>query len=256
MVNAVAAALMFLPLTPLAAQSPSPSPVPGASPKASTPKPKEGHIRFWNLIPPPTAPTLDLVLTTTGSEGRPLTSATPMNLYANYTGLPPGRYTLRVFRAGDRQNALKSFDLPLRDKSYFSLLATAQPDGQPGIELLDDTPDPTKTPNNRLTVRQFSPDTAVVITAAGRYRTDSLAFQKIQTLEDLPDGVVPLNMRATKTGAASVKTWDTQADFRASHHYTLFVVNDLYGRIRARVAVDGPSPEDEAEAAAEAKANP
>lgn len=239
------ALLLLLPSGRLAAQSahPTPSPAP--------PRPKAGYVRFWNATPPATGLTLDLVVGTS-PEGRVLHSATPANFYANYASLPPGQQVLRVFRNGDRQNAIKTFTLPLLDRSYFTLLATSQPNGSTSIEIVNDTPDPTKPPVNRLTVRQFCPDTTAIVTTTGNHQSDSLAYGQTQTLEGLPNGVIALALRATKGGVTGTKTWDTQADFRVSHHVTMFIVNDLYGRIRARVSVDGPSPEAEAEAAEEA----
>ena len=239
--------MLLLPTTWTLAEDPLPKPTPA--------KPKAGYIRFWNVLPPKDGPSFDLVLGG-NSDGRVLNTAAPSNFYANYVSLPPGRCTLRVYRAGERQNVLKNIDLSLRDKSYYTLIASPQPGGQPSLDLIDDTPDPTKPPVNRVTVRQFCPDTSVVIAAGSSYRTDSLDYSKTQTIEGMPDGKVALTMRATKSGNSAVKTWDTQADFSVSHHSTVFVVNDLYGRIRARVAMDGPSPADEEEAAADAKNKP
>lgn len=214
-----------------------------------------GHVRFWNLTPPLANITLELI-NAASTDGHALNTAGPANYYANYINVPPGTYALRVFRQGDRLTVIKSFNLAVRDRSYFTFLATAMPDGKPTVELIDDTPDPTKPPENRLTVRQYCPDSTVVITAGTNYKTDALAYGMTQTITGLPDGTVPLKMHAVKTGTTAVRTWDTQADFRSAHHATLFVINDLYGRIRARAAIDGPSPADEAEAAAAAKSTP
>ena len=236
------AVLSLLPTAHLAAQTPTPKPTPV--------RPKAGFVRFWNAA----GFSFDLVLGS-GPSARFVSTAMSSNFYATYVSLPPGPCPFRVYRSGDRQNTIKSFDVAMRDRSYYTLLATQEPGGQPSIELIDDTPDPAKPPNNRLTVRQFCQDAKVVITTGGNFKTDPMLYGVTQTIEGLPDGVVALKMTATKTGNNGVKTWDTQADFRVSHHSTLFVVNDLYGRIRARVAMDGPSPADEAEAAAEAKQN-
>ena len=197
--------------------------------------------------------TLDLIVSGGGAPERRLGSAGPSNFYANYVNLVPGSYTLRVFKHDDLQNVIKSFNLPLRDKSYYTLLATQMPGTPIEVELVNDTPDPTKTPVNRVTVRQLCPNLTGVITATGNFRSDTLTFGKTQTLEGLPNGIVTLHLQATKQGN-STRSWDSEADFRISHHGTMFIVNDVYGRLSPHFSMDGPSPAEEAEAAEEAKA--
>lgn len=221
------------------------TPSPTSSPPAS--KPKFGHVRCWNAFPLG-SPTFELVLGAAPND-RTLQSSPPQNFYATYIAVPPGQYAVRIIRAGDRQNSIKSFNLPLRDKNYFTLFITQAADGQPAIELLDETADPAKTTPNRVTVRQFCAGATAIITAGGK-RTQPLPFGGVETLEGLPNGLVPLIMRATLPSGTS-KVWNTEADFRASHRATVFITMDPYKRMRTRVTVDGPSVEQEAEDAAE-----
>jgi hypothetical protein len=237
------AACLLLLAGPLRAQlQPAPSPSPAV-------KPKQGFARLWNVLPLP-GYSLELVIGA-DANGKVLQTAQPSNIYAGYSSLPPGRYVMRVFRTGDRQNPIKSFDVQLRDKSYFDILVSQAPGASPTAELIDETPDPTQDPVNRLTVRQFCPGATVVITAGGVQRTDSLVYGATQTLSGLPNGLVPLSMRAVK-GSGSAKTWNTEADFRVAHRASLFIIADAYGRIRARTSIDGPSVADEAAAASPA----
>ncbi|MBE7157792.1 MAG: DUF4397 domain-containing protein [Rhodospirillales bacterium] len=232
---------------PLHAQQPSTTPT--AQPTSRT---RTGNLRFWNLTPPTGGIVLEVVVGNP-ADGRALISSTPSNFYARYIPLVPGQYAIRTFRAGDRQQVIKSFDLTIKDRSYFTLCATQGADGHIAVELMDDTPDPTQTPKNRLTIRQFCPDLTATVTTSGNMKSEPLPYGKTVTLEGLPDGIVALAVHAVKAGDPALKSWDAQADFRMAHHSTLFIVSDLYGRMRARIAMDGPSPDEEVSAAAEVK---
>ena len=223
-------------------------------PTASAAKPKVGYVRFWNMTIPTANVVLELVAGST-PDAHALNTASPANYYAGYAPLIAASYALRVYRAGDRQQAIKSFELTVKDHSYFTLFATQESGGPITVELIDDTPAPTKVLKNRLTIRQFCQDMTVVVVASGNYKSDPTPYGKTTFLEGMPNGNVPLSVRATKTRDNAVKTWDTTADFRVAHRATLFIVNDLYGRMRARVAMDGPSPEEEAAAAEAARNN-
>lgn len=198
-----------------------------------------GNVRLWNMQPIG-GTSLDLVIGS-DTQGRAVQNAGPVNYYAGYNQLSPGTYPLTVFRAGDRQVPVKGFNVVLRPDSYVTIIVTQTTGGTLAAELVDDTPDPTKPPANRLTVRQFCPNVRVQVTAAGRLSTEPVEAGRSQTLEGLPGGIVPLTMRATMANGA-VKTWNTEADFRTSRHASLLVFADPYGRIRPRVSVDGPSP--------------
>ena len=219
-------------------------PPPGASPSPAA-NVKAGHVRLWNMIfLNPTG--LELVAGT-GPAAKTLQTAPVANYSALYDSLPPGRYMFSVFRAGDRQTPLKSFDVMLADKSYFSILVVHLPGGQLSVELLDDTPDPMKPHVNRLTVRQLGLNTHAMVVTALTQHTDPLEPGSTQTLEGLPDGAVPVSVRNT-TGP-NQKNWNVEADFRTARHLTVFVVADAYNRLRLRTASNGPSPAEEAEAA-------
>ncbi len=198
-----------------------------------------GNLRLWNMQPN-NSPTLELVQGA-DPQGRVLQTALPLNYYAGYMQFLPGTYPVTIYRVGDRQTPVKSFNAQLRPDTYVTIIVSQGPGGTVGAELVDDTPDPVKPPSNRLTVRQFCPNVRVQVTAAGRVNTDLLEVGRAQTLEGLPDGVVQLMMHAT-AASGGVKTWNAEADFRPSRHASLLIFADGYGRIRPRVTVDGPSP--------------
>lgn len=185
-----------------------------------------------------------------------LATVSGMNLLSTYNDLPPGRYTFQVFRAGDRQASIKNLDVPLRDGSYVTVLAhepsTASTTPAPSVstspspvvqnsplvvELVDDTPDPTK-PDNQLIVRQYSLGTRVIVSTATKQMTDTLNYGGSQTLTGFPNSIVPLVARAaTRIGA---RTFNAEADFTAYSRTTLLLMDDPYGRFKPRLVQDGP----------------
>lgn len=209
--------------------SPTPSP---------TPKQVTAYVRFWNLLPLKSG-YLELV-GAADPLGKSLLSASPGAFAGEYRPVPPARYSWAVCRAGDRKQPLKNpLDVPLRAEEYLTIVTrpSADPGGEPVVELVDDTIDPDQPSSNNLTIYQCSPDVKAVVTAARRYTSDPVVYGSTQSLKDLPKGVVGLSISlTTKTGPAS---WNTDADFRASPHASLIVVPDAYGRIRPRVTVDG-----------------
>lgn len=195
-------------------------------------------------------------LVATNNPSVPLATATGMNLLSTYNDLPPARYTLQVFPAGDRQTPLKNLDAPLRDGSYVTILvheasgtaaspnpgtsASPTPAAQNSslvVELVDDTPDPAK-PDNQLTVRQYCPGARVIVSTATKQMTDTLNYGASQTLTGLPSSTVPLVARAaTRIGA---RTFNAEADFTGTYRTTLLLMDDPYGRFKPRLVQDGP----------------
>lgn len=206
------------------------------------------HVRFLNLVPLKGG-----IMSFFGpgsTDGQPLQVAPPSNFYATYLGLAPVRTTFRVFRMENLQTEVKSVDAPLRVDGYFTVLMHLQADGQPKLEVIDETPDPKVNPVNRLTVRQFFRDAQVVITVGGRQRSNSLAYAETQTLTDLPDGTVPLSMVATLAAGGAPRSVNLDISFQHSRHVTVFIAADPYDRLRPRVMTDGPPRAEEDAAAA------
>lgn len=231
------------------------SPAPVASP-SPTPRKPAGWVRFWNMLP---AQAGRLELVSVADPNKVILTANNMNASAGYTELTPGRYALQVFRAGDRQTALKNLDIPLRDGTYVTVLAhepaaptagstptpsasaSAAPGAAPSpvvIELIDDTPPDLNKADNKLTIRQFVSGARVIVSTASKQVTDVLNYGDSQTLSGMPTGVSPLVARSsTKTGMG---LWNSESDFSLNWRSTLLLVNDEYGRFRPRLTSDGP----------------
>lgn len=208
---------------------------PASSP---TPKPKLGYVRFWNLLPV-SAGRLELVGASNPS-GQSLLGAVPESFAVNYRALPPAHYSWAVCSSADRQKPLKNLtDVALGADGYLTIVARppSDPNGHPVVEVINDIPDPAQPAGNCLTIYQCSPDARVVVTAGRRYISDPLNYAGTQVLKDLPDGIVGLAI--TITTKAGSRSWNTEADFRASPRASLVVVADSYNRIRPRITVDG-----------------
>lgn len=212
---------------------------PTATP-APTKKQKEGHFRFWNMLPRTES---DLVLIKSGSspEGEALLTATPGNYYASYIKVLPGRYALKVVRPNDLTTALENFDILVRGDIYVTFLAHVV-DGKTKIEMLDDTFDPTVATSGRLTIRQHFPNASVVVTTNTQISSRALLLGETQALDGFPLQPIELKMRATLPGGKT-QTWTSEVDFRVARHASLLVIPDPYGRFRPRVSIDGnPNP--------------
>ena len=168
--------------------------------------------------------------------------------------MPPRTYPLKICTADEPENVIKSFNFPLRADSYYTILVTQLPNAPLAVEVIDDTPDPTKVLVNQLTVRQYSPNFRVQV-SVGELHTDIMEAGGKQTLDGLPDGFVPITGRIDQAGG-TLNNWHAQADFHSSHHATLLVLPDVRGFIRPRVTVDGPSLIDGAKAVTESPTPP
>lgn len=217
------------------AQSPSPTPTPTPPPR----KPS-AYLRLWNMAFALNSP-LELF---TGAErgGRALLSAPPSNFYTGYERVVPGHYSLRISRPSDPQEVTRPVDAVLPDSGYFTVLVSQQPTGEILTELVNDSPDPAQSFDNVLVVRQYSADCRVVVSAGGKH-TEPLEFGGSQMLGQLPNGNVPVTMRAvTPQGPYN---WASEVDFKGHHRATVFVYPDTYGRVRFKLTADGPASEAE-----------
>ncbi len=222
--SAGALALLFA-VTTVQAQQPSP---------ASSTQPVTGYVRFWNMLAGKAAPTLQLL----SAEDKLLTTAPPNNSGSNYVGIPPGSYTFIVRKPGDAVNPLKKLPVILRGNTYITFLAQEK-NGQPTVDLIDDTLDPKKADGpSRLVVRQFIPSARVIVSTREGVASQEVGFGETATLENLPNRVLFLTMKAVGLGP-ELKMWNTEADFTAARHATLLIINDSYGRFRPRLSYDG-----------------
>lgn len=167
----------------------------------------------------------------------PLQTSAPGSFYGAYERVKPGRYPLRITRAGNRDLTIKTLDANVADKSYFTVIVYPDAAGAMIAELVDETPDLKAPPVNRLAVRQLCKDLRVVVSSGG-VRTDPLDYGRSQVLEKLPDGKSNVQIRAMT--AKGPRNWGSEVDFSAGHRATVFVAPDPYGRMRARLTVDGP----------------
>jgi hypothetical protein len=206
------------------------------APESERGNPKSAYLRFWNLTPKGSAE-LRLVRSTGAKEDELLASAEPMNYYASYEPLAPGRYTLKVARAADPQTPLQTFDVLLRANVFVTFLArTSQ--AKTTVEMVDDTFDPAKALAGRLVIHQCFPEASVVVTNDARPDSLALTYTGERTVEDLPLRRIQVRLQATLPGGKK-KLWSTEIDFRTAHRVTLLLLPDVYGRFRSRISIDG-----------------
>ncbi len=211
-----------------------PEPPPEAD--AGKKKPKEGFIRFWNLLPKGKSE-LKLVQTKGAEDGDTLVTAEPLNYYANYQAFPAGRYSLKAVRGTDPKTPLQTFDVLLRDDVFVTFLA--KPNGDKiDVEMIDDTYDPTVTTTGRVVIRQQFPEANVIVTSNTKARSQPLGYGSEETLNGFPLQMVNFTLHATLADGKR-KTSSMEVDFRATRRASLIVMPDGYGRFRVRLASDG-----------------
>ena len=180
--------------------------------------------------PPPTL--LELL-----SGDTPLTTAAACNYYATYFTVPPGAYTFTVRRINDKTGAIKRLPVNLTADTYITLLAYTK-NGQPDVEMTNDTIDPKAPPSGQLSVRQLCPNAKVTVFLGNAPASAPLGYGETFTIPNLPMGMNALSIQAAIPGQ-SIRPWSTQMDLSQDHHNTLLIFSDSYGRYRPRLAVDG-----------------
>jgi hypothetical protein len=224
---------LILSAAPLRAQEPA-APSPAAAAGAAK-KPKEGYVRFWNMLSKQTGE-FSLVQET-GADAASLLSAAPNNYYASYVPFKPGRYALKVIRSADPKTSIKTFDLILRSDVYVTFYAHMA-DGVLAVEMLDDTYDRAKTDAGSLTIRQLYPGVKVTVRTSVNSASRPLEFGQVDKLDGLPLKPVFLQMEAALPGGR-VRKWATEVNFSGCRHASLLLVQDPYGRFRPRISPDG-----------------
>lgn len=202
------------------------------------------YVRFWNMLPDTPANNLMLL----AGEKKGLSIVPPGNVLAGYQATPPGSYTLMVKRLDEKSGALRHLPVVLADQTFITLLATEK-NGQPTVELFDDTPDPKVVEAfARITLRQFFPGARVKVSVVGGPSSQTLDYGQTGVLENVPpNGQTSLLLQAVlPTTPPSSRTWHLTGNFAAGRHSTLLLVADSYGRFRPRLAYDalvGPPPD-------------
>lgn len=191
--------------------------------------PKAGYIRFWNMLPANSG--AFEVCKVGETSGASLLSGTAYQ-YSSYVEFPAARYRLAVFRKGDRNTALKTFDVDLKTDTYFTIIVAPQ-----SIDLFDDTNDP-KAMNGTLTIRNFFNGSTVAISTELQTIVNAIAYGQAFTATGFPLKRLPLTLR-TKLPNGTPAESTAEADFTASKRATLLVIPDSYGRFRPRVTIDG-----------------
>ena len=203
-----------------------------ATPPPSSTKPKQAFVRFWNMLPGKTSDVLELL----AAEGKPVTTALPLNYYAGYSPLPPGPYTFIIRRPADAATPLARVPVNLPADSYVTILASVK-GGRTVAETINDTIDPKEGGVGRLVVRQYVAD-AHVTASIGTTVTPVLNYGDAATLEKLPATQAVVNVQAT-LASGPPKSWSIPVDYSSIHHATLLIAADPYGRFRPRLSVDG-----------------
>jgi hypothetical protein len=213
-----------------------------AAPPAATPaptpekKPKEGYLRFWNLLPRG-KDELKLVKSDGTPEGVALLTAAPLNYYAGYEPLPAGRYSLKVVRASDPMTPLQTFDVSLQRDAFVTFVARLVAE-KIQLQMVDDTYDPLAAQNGRLVIHQMFPKANVIVTSSAELRSEVLGYGSAQTLDGFPLKSVTFNLQATLADGKR-KSWSTEVDFRNARHASLIIMPDMYDRFRVRLSTDG-----------------
>lgn len=196
---------------------------------ASAPIPKTGYIRFWDMAPA-TSGTFE-VCKAGETSGASLLSGTPYQ-YSSYVQFPPGRYRLAVFRKGDRNTPLKTFDIDLKGDSFFTIIVSPQ-----SIDIFDDTNDP-KAASGTLTIRNYFPGLTVSVASDTQQLAEAVSYGQASVATGLALKRVPLTLR-TKLPNGTPAESTAEADFTASKKATILIIPDSYGRFRPRVTSDG-----------------
>jgi len=225
---------------PLAAQTATPPPAATPAPEDEK-KPKLGYFRFWNMMPTE-AGEFQLLHDAGGPEPVILIGAESMNFFADYVGVKPGRYALKVVRVADPKTVLKTFDVVMKKDVFVTFYARAI-EGKLSLEMLDDTYDLEKALTGKIVLRQFVKDAAITVKSTALSQPAALAFGEERVLENLPLKPVVFQMQATMPDG-KVRSWASEVDFRNTRHASLFLVLDVYGRFRPRPSADGQAEVD------------
>jgi hypothetical protein len=191
--------------------------------------PKTGYIRFWDMLPA-TSGTFE-VCKANETSGASLLNGTAFQ-YSSYVEFPTARYRLVVFRKGDRNTPLKSFDIELKPDTYFTIIVSPQ-----SIDAFDDTIDP-KATTGSLTIRNYFPGLTASVSSDTQTLATAVAYGQATMAPGLPLKRVPLVLR-TKLPNGTPAESTAEADFAASKRATLLIIPDSYGRFRPRVTIDG-----------------
>jgi hypothetical protein len=191
--------------------------------------PKGGYIRFWDMLPANNGSFE--VCKASETSGASLLNGTAYQ-YSSYVEFPVARYRLVVFRKGDRNTPLKSFDIDLKADTYFTIIVSPQ-----SIDAFDDTNDP-KATTGSLTIRNYFPGLTVSVSSDTQTIAAAVAYGQSTVAPGFQLKRVPLVLR-TKLPNGTPAESTAEADFTASRRASLLIIPDSYGRFRPRVTIDG-----------------
>jgi|ERR1700730_1500489 len=199
-----------------------------------TPAPKVGYLRFWDMLPVANGAFELCKVGASASEGNLLSNIAYQ--YSSYAEFPAGTYQLAVYKKGDRNSPIKTFNLNLKPDSFFTILLLPQ-SGVISAELIDDTNDP-KATSGILTVRNYFSGLTVAVASDTQKIVDTLPYGQTYAAAGLPLQRVPLTLRTRLPNGTSAES-TAEADFKASKRATVLIIPDSYGRFRPRVTIDG-----------------
>ncbi len=209
--------------------------VPAQQPAPTPSKPK-AYIRLWNMLPADPANNL---LVSVGDNA--MFGVGPLDLYTDYFSSPLGSYSLTIKRSGDKADPGQKIPVALQDGTYITLLAT-QKGTQTNIEVINDTPDPkVKDLAASLIVRSFLTGARVTVGVAGGQVRQPVPDNATVTLDNLPmTAEVNISVQAMlPTTPPSPSNSELPADFSVTHHATLLLVSDRYGRLKSKLFYSG-----------------
>jgi hypothetical protein len=195
----------------------------------STPAPKVGYIRFWNMLPPQNGSFEVRKISGPGTE-ETVASATAYR-YSSYRELNNGRYRLGVFKTATNA-PLKIFDVDLKPETYFTILVSPQ-----SIDMFDETNDP-KATSGTLTIRNYFSGLTVTASADNEPIGGTLAYGQSFTAAGFPLKRLRLTLRTHLPNGTPAES-EAEADFIASKRATVLIIPDSYGRFRPRATIDG-----------------
>jgi hypothetical protein len=197
----------------------------------STPAPKAGYIRFWDMLP---AATGNFQLRKAGKPGDVLATASAYR-YSSYVELPIGQYQLSVVRSGT-DTPLKNITVDIKADTYFTVILAPRGSGL-NVEFLDDTIDP-KITSGTLTIRNYFPGTSVSVISGNQILTPGLSYGASYAARGLAVSRTPVTIQTKLPNGTSAQL-TVDLDFSASKSLTLLVIPDSYGRFRPRIVADG-----------------
>jgi hypothetical protein len=199
-----------------------------------SPVPKIGYLRFLDMLPSANG-AFELCKAGAAESGANLLGGSAYQ-YSSYAEFPVGKYHLSVFKKGDRKTPIKTFDIDLRQDSFFTVLLGPRA-GVIDVEVMDDTNDP-KSASGTLVVRNYFMGLTVSVSSDTQKLIEALQYGQSNAVTGLPLKRIPLTLLTHLPNGTPAES-TAEVDFQASKRATVLIIPDSYGRFRPRVAIDG-----------------